>query len=240
MLLWYEIASAKCSVAIESASSISASVRATFWVDSSGSLCSRLGFLPHLSFGQRCPPSDLGHRGAARNIGNSYQQYYCADAQHGFNFAPLVPRWGILTSRVVMHEVSQPHFCCTRTRFLPAGPGSLVNATPDRNCPGTVGHVVRGVHDILVSSGLPTGRSLELENLPSCASALITGAVNRKESRDAPACEDFSERDDANWMKHSLSWKQDAGTSPELSYRPVHNDTRTDEIEYMEPKKRVY
>jgi succinate dehydrogenase / fumarate reductase, flavoprotein subunit len=85
--------------------------------------------------------------------------------------------------------------------------------------------------------------TMELDNLLGQALVTIRGAQNRKESRGAHMHEDFPDRDDKNWMKHTVAtcsgWGGKEG-AVDIDYRPVHDYTLTDEIEYIKPKKRVY
>ncbi len=81
--------------------------------------------------------------------------------------------------------------------------------------------------------------TLELQNLLGCAVTGMHSASSREETRGAHAREDFPDRDDEKWMKHTLSWLNDDG-SVRLDYRPVHLYTLTDDVEVVPPMARVY
>jgi len=82
--------------------------------------------------------------------------------------------------------------------------------------------------------------TLEFGNLIEQAVVTMESAANRTESRGAHAREDFKDRDDCNWMKHTLTWADSDSRTVTLDYRPVHSHTLTNDIQYIEPQARVY
>jgi succinate dehydrogenase / fumarate reductase flavoprotein subunit len=82
--------------------------------------------------------------------------------------------------------------------------------------------------------------TLEFDNLVVQAAVTVNSAVNRQESRGAHAREDFKDRDDSEWMKHTLSWLDPKTGKVSIDYRPVHSYTMSNDIAYIQPKARVY
>jgi succinate dehydrogenase / fumarate reductase, flavoprotein subunit len=138
--------------------------------------------------------------------------------------------------RLDMQRTMSAHAAVFRTDELMAEGKAKLTATYER------------MQDIKVSDRSLIWNSdlietMELDNLIGQSVVTMHSAYNRKESRGAHAHEDFPDRNDAEWMKHTAAWFDGwggKGGAVKIDYRPVHEYTLTDDVEYIQPKKRVY